>query len=57
MDGYLKATKKYRGRMERVVMQFFSVFVEQQKLDHSQIRMAYSPGFSRDLMEELTGKA
>lgn len=52
LDGYLKATKKYRGKMRKVVLSLISDFVSEQKLDRQEIWMGCTNGFSTELKEE-----
>lgn len=52
LDGYLKATKKYRGKMSKVVTTLISDFVAEQKLDKTEIWMGCTPRFSEEIKEE-----
>lgn len=52
VDGYLKATKKYRGKMNSVVAKLISDFVAEQKLDPSELWMGCSPYFAEETKNE-----
>lgn len=52
IDGYLKATKKYRGKMRKVVLSLISDYVNEKKLDRDEIWMGCTKGFSNELKEE-----
>lgn len=52
LDGYLKATKKYRGKMNRVVMKLIADFVAEENLDRQELWMGCTHGFSDALKEE-----
>lgn len=52
IDGYLKATKKYRGKMKKVVLALISEFVEEKNLDRREIWLGCTPGFSDELKKE-----
>ena len=49
LDGYLKATKKYRGKMKKVVRSLILDYCEEQKLDRQEIWMGCTNGFSDEL--------
>ena len=53
LDGYLKATKKYRGKMKRVVLTLIRDYIAEQNLDREEIWLGSTIGFS----EELKGEA
>lgn len=53
IDGHLKATRKYRGKMSKVVMSLVSDFVTENNLDRSEIWMGSTPGFSDELKETI----
>lgn len=53
LDGYLKATKKYRGKMEKVVFKLLTDFIEEEKPEKNEIWFASSPGFSDELKEKV----
>lgn len=52
LDGYLKATKKYRGKMRKVVLNLISDFVSEQNLDRQELWMGCTNGFSDELKKE-----
>lgn len=52
VDGYLKATKKYRGKMRKVVLNLIADFVNENNLDRQEIWMGCTNGFSDELKEE-----
>lgn len=51
LDGYLKATKKYRGKLTRVIPKLIKEYSEANQLDKEEIWFGCTPGFTRDLME------
>jgi len=51
-DGHLKATKKYRGKMEKVVTKFILDFVEQNHLNRETMAFVYSKGLSDTIRNE-----
>lgn len=53
IDGYLKATKKYRGKMNKVVRNLISDFVEEKNLNRQELWMGCTTGFSNELKEEV----
>lgn len=57
VDGYLKAVKKYRGKMRKVVLSLITEFVEEKKLDKEELWMGGTPGFSGELRDEVMNLA
>ena len=57
VDGYLKATKKYRGKMKKVVLSLIYDFTEEKNLDRQEIWMGSSNGFSDELKKEAINTA
>lgn len=57
LEGYLKATKKYRGKMKKVVENMIMDYCEKQKLDREEIWMGCTSGFSDELKAEVIEKA
>lgn len=57
LDGYLKATKKYRGKMNKVVLKLLNDYVSEEKLDRKEIWLGNSPGFSEELKAEVIEEA
>lgn len=53
IDGYLKATKKYRGKMDSVVIKLISDFVADQKLDKTELWMGCTPNFAEQTKEKV----
>lgn len=51
LDGLLVATKKYRGKMEKVAAQLVADYAEKYELDRDSLWLAYSVGFSDALRE------
>ncbi len=49
IDGYLKATKKYRGRTEKVVLSLISDYLNEHSFDETEIWMGATVGFPKDL--------
>ena len=48
-DGHLTATKKYRGRMEKVALKLLEEFAEQYKLNRDLLAFVYSAGLSDEI--------
>ena len=53
IDGYLKATKKYRGKMDKVVMKMVDDFVEENNLEKDEIWAGGTVGLSEDLKQSV----
>lgn len=51
INGYLRATKKYRGRMKKVIQKLIEDFCVEHDLDKSELWMGYSVGFVEELKE------
>lgn len=56
-DGKLEATKKYRGKMEKVALQLYGDFVPMYSLDKETLAFVYSKGLNEDLKKQLTDMA
>lgn len=52
LEGHLKATKKYRGRMEKVAPRFLQEYAAD--LDRSILAFVYSKGLKQSIMDECT---
>ena len=57
LDGYLKATKKYRGKMNKVVLKLLNDYVNEEHLDRKEIWLGNSPGFPEELKAEVIEEA
>ena len=57
LDGHLKATKKYRGKMEKVAPKFLREYVESQNLKRDTMAFVYSVGLAESIQEECTAIA
>jgi len=57
LDGYLKATKKYRGKMNKVVLKLLNDYVNEEQLDRKEIWLGNSPGFPEELKTEVVEEA
>ena len=57
LDGELKATKKYRGRMDRVAPRFMREFIEAHNFSRETLMFVYSEGLNRSIREECEGIA
>lgn len=57
LDGYLKATKKYRGKMKKVVRNLILDYCEEQKLERQEIWMGCTNGFSDELKADAIDTA
>ena len=49
VDGRLIVTKKYRGRLEKVIPQFIREYVEENRLEREELWAVITPGFTDDL--------
>lgn len=56
-NGYLMATKKYRGKMDRIAGKLLKDFSTEQNLSTDILFFVYSAGFSEDLKRKLTEEA
>ena len=58
-EGYLKATKKYRGKMGSVTMKFMREFIEANNFSRDIIAIVYSEGIDKTILDnaqELAGQ-
>lgn len=51
LDGYLQATKKYRGSMKKIVPLVTENYIKEQELDLGEIWLVHAPGLSEKVME------
>ena len=56
-DGYLIATKKYRGKMNRIAGKLLTDFTAEQKLKKDTLFLVFSAGLSESLKESLVAEA
>lgn len=56
-NGYLKATKKYRGKMNKVALNFLKDFTEEYHLNKDLIAFVYSEGLCDTIRTEATALA
>lgn len=56
-DGKLEATKKYRGRMDRVAHKLLEDFSKSQQLDRELLAFVYSSGLSEKIRTEMNKHA
>ena len=49
LDGYLQATKKYRGSMAKVVPQLVKSYIEEQNLDRRELWLIWAPGLDQEI--------
>ena len=57
LDGHLKATKKYRGKMDKVAPKFLREYVREQGLNGETLAFVYSKGLADSIIEECTAIA
>lgn len=57
LDGYLNATKKYRGKMKKVVLKLINDYANEQELNRQELWMGCTNGFSDELKEEAINTA
>ncbi|MBQ3223993.1 MAG: DegV family protein [Clostridia bacterium] len=56
-DGHLNATKKYRGRMDKVALKLLQEFAEQYKLGRDVLAFVYSAGLSEQIKQAANAMA
>lgn len=56
-DGYLKATKKYRGKMQDVAMRFMREFIEEHDFDREMLSFVYSEGIDTTILDNAAALA
>ena len=59
IDGRLVVTKKYRGKLEKVIPQFIREYVEENRLEREELWAVITPGFTDDLkalVEQTAGE-
>jgi len=49
-DGYLKATKKYRGKMDDVALKFMQEFIEENHFSRDILAIVYSEGIAQSIV-------
>ena len=57
LDGQLKATKKYRGKMEKVALQLLKEFPEANRFSREILVFVYSEGLADSIRTEATAQA
>ena len=57
MDGLLKATKKYRGKMEKVAVKFMQEFIEANHFKRDTLAFVYSSGLSQTIRDDCNALA
>ena len=57
LDGELKATQKYRGRMERVALKFMQEFIEENHFSRELLTLVYSSGLNPVIRESCDALA
>lgn len=57
LDGHLKATKKYRGKMDKIAPKFLREYVREQGLTGETLAFVYSKGLADSIIEECTAIA
>ena len=56
-EGYLKAVKKHRGKMEKIISRLIQSYVEEQNLLKDEIWLINAPGLSSQCMEQAHNTA
>lgn len=56
-DGYLKATKKYRGKMDKVALELLKEFPEKNHFSKDILAFVYSEGLKDSIRQEATATA
>lgn len=57
LEGRLMATKKYRGKMEKVALELIRDYAEKYQLKKDVLWMVYTVGFSEDIRREAEAEA
>jgi DegV family protein with EDD domain len=57
IDGLLKSTKKYRGKMKKIVLTLMSDYVKEWEFSRDEIWLSSTCGFSESLIEEVINMA
>lgn len=57
LDGHLKATKKYRGKMDKVALKLLRDFTEQNRLNRDVMAFVHSKGLKESIKAEATALA
>lgn len=57
LEGRLMATKKYRGKMEKVALELIRDYAEKYQLKKNVLWMVYTVGFSEDIRREAEAEA
>lgn len=57
LDGHLKATKKYRGKMEHVSLKMMREYIERCNLSREIMAFVYSEGLSQSIKDNATALA
>lgn len=52
LDGYLQATKKYRGSMKKVVPQLVKDYIREQNLVSEELWLIWAPGLSEEIKKQ-----
>lgn len=56
-EGRLVVTKKYRGKLEKVIPAFMKEYVEENGLERELLWAVVTPGFTEDLKQVVRGAA
>lgn len=57
LDGHLKATKKYRGKMDKVAPKFLRDYVQEHELNRETLVFVYSKGLKQSIQDECSAIA
>lgn len=57
LDGYLKATKKYRGSMKKIIPRLIREYANREQLDRRELWLLHTPDFSDELREAASRTA
>lgn len=52
LDGYLKATKKHRGNMNKIIPKLVQEYLYEQKLSTDELYLIWSPGLTETIRQE-----
>jgi DegV family protein with EDD domain len=52
-EGFLVATKKFRGSMDKITDKFMQMFLQRHHLNHDTLYLMYGPGLSQSILDRM----
>jgi DegV family protein with EDD domain len=52
-EGFLVATKKFRGSMDKITDKFMQMFLQRHRLTHDTLYLMYGPGLSQSILDRM----